>query len=246
MNGKVIVITGAAQGLGAAYAAHLGAQGAHVVVADINEAGARAVADGVTGKGGRATAVRMDVTDEDSVRSVMAAVAAEAGPVEVLVNNAGGLFGWDSSENTTLDNWNRTVALCLTSAWLCAREVIPAMKAAKSGRIINIVTATADRGLPLNMPAYIAAKGGVAALTRALARELGPFGITVNGLSPGLFVMDKGAEVQAIAEGIVKDQSIPRPGVPDDLLGALTLLASDQSSFITGQVLTVDGGWAFR
>jgi 3-oxoacyl-[acyl-carrier protein] reductase len=246
MQGKVIFITGSAQGLGEAYAAHLASLKAYIVVADINEGGAQRVAQDITQRGGSAMALAMDVTDEASVARAIASASDKFGPIDVLINNAGGLFGWVPAEEVTLADWNKTVALCLTSAWLCSRAVIPSMKATKAGRIINVVSATIDRGLPTHMMPYMAAKGGVAALTRGLARELGPHSITVNAISPGLFVMDKGKEVLALAEGVKKDQSIPRLGVPDDIIGAVAFLASDASSFITGQVLNVDGGWSLR
>jgi NAD(P)-dependent dehydrogenase (short-subunit alcohol dehydrogenase family) len=246
MNGKHVLITGAGQGLGEAYANQLAGLGARVSVADINATGAKRVADEITGRGGKAFAIHMDVTDEASVASAFADASGAFGSPEVLVNNAGGLFGWALVEEVSLADWNRTLALCLTGAWLCSRAAIPAMKAAKAGRIVNVVSATVDRGLPNYMSPYIAAKGGVATFTRALARELGPYGITVNAVAPGLFVMDKGPEIQALSEVITRDQSIPKPGVPDDIVGAVEFFASDASSFITGQVLNVDGGWAFK
>lgn len=246
MNGKVVFITGSAQGLGLAYARHLAGLGAKVVVADLNEAGAQDAAAAITASGGTALAVEMDVTDEASVAAAFVQAVAEFGPVEVLINNAGGHTGRAPIEEVTLAAWDKTVALSLTSAWLCARAVIPGMKAKKAGRIINVVSSTVDRGLPLNMTAYVAAKGGVAALTRGLARELGPYGITANAISPGLFVMDRGERMAAIAAEIQAQQSLPQAGVPEDLIGAVAFLASDAASFITGQVLNVDGGWSLK
>lgn len=246
MKNRHVVVTGAAQGLGAAYARAFAEQGARVVVADINLPGANSVARSITDAGGEALPLELDVTDEASVAAGFATAGSTFGDVDVLVNNAGGVFGWVQAEEVTLSDWNRTLALTLTSAWLCARAVIPAMKARGRGRIVNVVSSTIDRGLPTTLSPYVAAKGGVATLTRALARELGAYGITVNAVAPGLIVMDKGPQFQPLSDAVVTEQSIPRPGTPDDIVGAVVFLASDAAAFITGQVLNADGGWAFR
>ena len=244
MKDKSIFITGAAQGLGAAYAKHLASRQARVAVADINEAGARNVAKAINDQGGTAIAVPVDVTDPAAIRTALDIAGSEFGDVEVLVNNAGGAIGAALAEDIALPDWNKTVGLCLTGTWLCCQAVIPSMKAANRGRIINIASTTIDRGLPTYMSHYIAAKGGVVSLTRALARELGPHNVTVNAVSPGIFAMDHGEQVSAVAEVIRGEQCIPRLGVPDDLLGAVAFFASDESAYVTGQVLNVDAGWA--
>lgn len=252
--GKVALVTGAARGLGRGYAKLLAAQGAAVVVADVNEEGARAVAEAIKAEGGAAAAVGMDVTSESSVAAGFAAAQAALGEVSVLVNNAGGVLGpLQLSETITLDQWTRVLTVNLTGSWLCARAAIPQMKAARRGRIINIVSTTFNQGQPTEMAHYISAKGGVVGLTRALARELGPYDITVNAVSPGLVPAKNVSRVgcatnvgklQSIVDLVVQHQCISRHGEVDDLTGAVAFLASDSAGFITGQVLNVDGGWA--
>jgi NAD(P)-dependent dehydrogenase (short-subunit alcohol dehydrogenase family) len=255
LEGKVALITGAAQWLGRGYAETLAARGAAVIVADINEPGARSAAEAIRAGGGTAFAVAMDVSSEESVNLGVAAAQAALGEISILVNNAGGLFApTQSAEAFALEQWNRALAVNLTGSWLCARAVIPQMKAARRGRIINITSTTFDYGLPTEMAPYISAKGGIVGMTRALARELGPYDITVNAVAPGLIQPRSGrkssavteAKMQSIRELVIDRQCIARPGEIEDLTGPVAFLASDEARFITGQVLNVDGGWALK
>jgi NAD(P)-dependent dehydrogenase (short-subunit alcohol dehydrogenase family) len=255
LEGKVALITGAARWLGQGYAETFAAKGAAVVIADINEEGAQAVAESIRAKGGKACAVAMDVTSEVSVEAGFAEARRAFGEVSVLVNNAGGLMAaTQSAEAFSLEQWNRAVAVNLTGSWLCARAVIPEMKAARRGRIINITSTTVDYGLPTEMVPYISAKGGVIGLTRSLARELGPYDITVNAVAPGLIQATVRRDNSNISQGklesivdlVVARQCIARSGEVSDLTGPVAFLASDEACFITGQVLNVDGGWALK
>ena len=248
LQDKVVLITGAAQGLGEAYARHLSACGARLALADVNGEGVERLAAELRG----ACAVQMDVADEESVARGVAAAVAAAGEIEVLVNNAGGvLVPTRPAEEFSLADWNRVIAVNFTGPWLCARAVIPQMKAARRGRIINVSSTTVDHGQPTGMVPYISAKGGVVGLTRSLARELGPFEITVNAIAPGLVPPDSTAgravdagKLKSILDLVVNQQCLPRTGQRADLVGAVEFLASDAARFITGQVLNVDGGWA--
>ena len=248
LDGRVVVVTGGGNGLGAAQCRHLARLGAQVVVADRDMAAAEAVAAAI---GGEARAVALDVGDERAVASVLGAMET----VDVLVNNAGGVFApVEPAEAISLEAWNRVLATNLTGPWLCARAVIPAMKRAGRGRIVNIASASFAMGKPTGLVPYITSKGGVVGFTRALSHELGPFGITVNAVSPGL-VPKRAEQVHAgsmlgmekrdsIREMVVAEQAIPRSGEPEDIAGAVAFLASDAAAFMTGQVMTVDGGWS--
>lgn len=246
--GKVVFITGAAGGLGRAYALHLAGRGAKIAIVDVSEEQGRA-----TAAEAKAQFFPCDVSDQAAVLKTVDAVSASLGPIDVLINNAGGTFRAPGPmESFTLEQWNRIIGVNLTGPWLCSQAVLPGMKKKGRGKIINVSSTTFSQGIPVGLSPYIASKGGVVGLTRALAREWGPLGITVNAIAPSLVLMDKlekrdtatTSALRRINDLVVGQQCLPRAEAPSDLVGTVEFLVSDASDFITGQVLNVDGGWA--
>jgi len=247
LSGKVAVITGGAAGIGFAYARRFLAEGARVVVADIADPLAAAEKLDATG---RALGVRTDVSDAASVRSVVEAAVERFGRIDVLVNNAAVFAAlkpqpFDAIPET---EWDRVMAVNVRGTWNCARAVVPVMRAQGGGRIVNVASAIVAKGTALLLH-YVTSKGAVVAMTRALARELGPDGITVNAVAPGLILSDS---VQANPDitafqgaAIMQARSLKRDAFPDDVEGAVVFLASDDSAFMSGQTLIVDGGSVF-
>jgi NAD(P)-dependent dehydrogenase (short-subunit alcohol dehydrogenase family) len=233
LTGDVALVVGAAEGgLGEQAAGALAAHGATVVRADL---------------GGDGTEVlHVDVTDEASVRALVSTVLARHGRIDVLVNAAGVMLR-KAYDETSLAEFEHVVRVNLTGSWLLAREVAPVMSA--HGRIVNLSTVYAERVGPVPESAYYASKAGVANVTRALAAELGPRGITVNCLAPGVFYPTKmtaalGGDPERL-QWFADRTMLGRLGDPAaDLAGPLLLLASSASSYVTGQVLYVDGGWS--
>ena len=244
MKGRVAIVTGAGQGLGRAFAHGFAAQGAVPVIAEINEDKGRAVAAETGG-----LYVRTDVSDPASA-DAMARSALEAyGRIDVLVNNAAifSTLEMRPFDEIPVDEWERVLRVNLTGPFLCARAVAPAMRKAGWGRIINIASAAVSLGRP-NYLHYIASKAGLAGMTSSLARELGPHGITVNAILPGATFTEipRKTVTPEQKKAIVGMQCIPRPEVPQDLVGVVLFLASPASGFVTGQALTVDGGATHR
>lgn len=239
-NGRrVALVTGAAVGIGRVFAQRLAADGFAVAAVD-----RQSVDDTAGAAEGAATIVgfHADVTDPASVEACVAEVTATLGAPAVLVNNVGvyPVVRWD---DLTLDELHRQMAINLDSVFLMAKACIPAMRGAGWGRIVNMASRTFWLTAP-DMAAYLAGKGAVIGLTRALATELGPHGITVNAISPGL---TRTASIEAVTAAPVFDmtrnmQPIKRIGLPEDLAGVLSFLASEGADFMTGQTLMVDGG----
>jgi len=247
LHGKVAVITGGAAGIGFAYAKRFLGEGARVAVADIADPGP---AVEKLDAAGRALGVRTDVSDETSVRAMVETTLARFGRIDVLVNNAAVFATLTPQRFDEIPEaeWDRVMAVNVKGVWNCARAVVPAMRAQGGGRIVNVASAIVAKGTALLLH-YVTSKGAVVAMTRALARELGPDRITVNAVAPGLILSDTVQANPAITgfqEAIVMQaRSLKRDAFPDDVEGTVVFLASDDSAFMTGQTLIVDGGSVF-
>lgn len=254
LHDRVIVVTGGAQGLGRAYSRRLLAGGGKVLIIDQARAALdHAVAELAAAHGsGRILGRAVDVRDEAAVANAVTEAVGSWGRVDCLVNNAGGsLVPARPMGDFSRHEWSLVLEINLTAAWLCSKEVVPYMRSAGYGKIVNISSATVSRGQPVGMAPYVAAKAGVIGLTRALARELGEYGIRVNAIAPGYVPVETQKAVrtpeaaESLRRRILAEQSIHATLTPDDLAGAVEFLCASASDSITGQVLNVDGGWAF-
>jgi NAD(P)-dependent dehydrogenase (short-subunit alcohol dehydrogenase family) len=247
LAGKVAIVTGGARGIGRHYSQALAAEGARVMIADI--ADSKELAGEIAGRHGAdsVASIKFDVGDEKAVEDLVARTVQRFGQIDVLVNNAA-LYStlhprnfneWDA------ELWDRVMAINVRGPYLMVRHVAPHMIARRSGKIINIASGAAYKGVPRMLP-YVTSKGAMLAFTRALSRELGPHGIAVNSLSPGYILSDTGLEnsqhVEEERVPVRNARAFKRDAYPEDLLGALVFLASSDSDFVTGQSLVVDGG----
>jgi NAD(P)-dependent dehydrogenase (short-subunit alcohol dehydrogenase family) len=242
-SGKIALVTGAAAGIGQAYARRLAADGAAVIAADINDASetVQLIADA----GGRAVSAHVDVSDEASVAELKSAADA-FGRVDILVNNAG-IYPFAPIGDLTFAQWRKVMSVNLDSVFLVTTQFLPAMREAGWGRVVCISTGMFHQGSP-GASHYVASKGAVIGFVRSVASEVGDDGVTVNAIAPGL-VRSAGTSTgyhdsAGLFDKVASAQSIKRTQLPSDLDGVVSFLASDDARFITGQTIVVDGGLA--
>lgn len=242
---RIAIVTGAAQGIGAIYAKALAAEGAAVVVSDILDG--TSVVEAIEAAGGRALFIKADVSDEGSVNALVDRTVATFGKIDILVSNAAVYASLKMKPFTDIEvsEWDKVMAVNVRGAFLCARAVAPVMKSNGYGRIVNIASGTVFKGTP-NFLHYVTSKGAIVAMSRALARELGGYGICVNTLAPGLVLSEQvlaNKEMRdALTAPVLASRAIKRDQHADDLIGPLLFLTSGDCAFMTGQAVVVDGG----
>jgi len=247
LSGRVVIVTGAAQGIGAVYAKGLAAQGARVSLCDLDPP--HATVEAIKRAGGEALGMAADVTSPEAVEAFVRRTENSFGTVHVLVNNAA-MFGSITPKpyyEITSQEWDRMMAVNTRGVFECIKAVAPLMRRQHYGKIINISSGTTFKGTP-NLLHYVASKGAVIAMTRVLAREMGGDGISVNCIAPGLTMSEavKGRELGFNAAATIATRCFKREQVPEDLVGTLVFLASPDSDFMTGQTIVVDGGSALN
>ena len=245
LDGQVAIVTGGAQGIGRAIADRLAADGARIVIADLKgaEEAAAAFADGV--------GLTVDVGSQDDVARMTEQAAARCGRIDILVNNAGlyASLAMRPFDQIPVEEWRQVMDVNVLSMFLTCRAVVPQMRDQGGGRIVNISSGTPFRGVPFLLH-YVTSKGAIVALTRALAKELGPDNVLVNCVAPG-FTMSDGVNehpevVEALRDVSVSARTIKRDQVPEDVVGAVAFLCGPGATFITGQTMVIDGGQYFH
>jgi NAD(P)-dependent dehydrogenase (short-subunit alcohol dehydrogenase family) len=254
--GHVVVITGAAGGLGSDMARAFAAEGAVVAIVDLPDSPGQELAESINdavahqdsaGPAGQALFAPGDLADLTATRQLITDLTGRLGGIDVLVNNAA-IYPRKEVADYTTEEWQAVQRVNVDAAFVCAQAALPALRAAGSGRIINVSSITFFGHTPFLVP-YVASKGALVGLTRALARELGEDGITVNAVAPGAFPTAAEAihpNLEAYNAFILEQQAVKRRGTPADIANAVLFLAAPETSFITGQLLVVDGGWVMN
>ncbi|MGH2886734.1 MAG: SDR family NAD(P)-dependent oxidoreductase [Solirubrobacteraceae bacterium] len=243
LAGKRVIVTGAGQGLGREFALHLARLGALVLAADIRADRLKGTVDQARVQGIDLHAATTDVSDPEQTRDLAATAREVLGGLDALVNNAAIVEGLTRRPFDDIDDseWDRVLQVNVKGTWLCAKAAVPLMREAGRGSIVNMASEVAFSGSP-GLAHYVTSKAAIIGLTRVLARELGPSQIRVNALAPGFIPTEGSTTMTAAAEYDVAPTPLGRLGTPDDLLGALAFLVSDESAFVTGQTLLVNGG----
>ena len=245
LEGKVAIVTGGGRGLGKAFCLKLAEEGAKIVVVDVIDT--TGTVKEIEERNGSAIGLKVDVSQEEDTQRMAGETVAKFGRIDVLVNNAAIFYGLErkSFQDISTEEWDRLMAVNVKGQWLCAKAVAPEMKKQGKGKIINVASNVAFTG-HVGFLHYLTSKAAILGLTRGLAGELGEHGICVNSLCPGMAMTEARrlyTTDELALERARKEQLIKRPQQPEDLVGIVAFLASDESDLMTGQTVVVDGGW---